>query len=249
MRPSAEIGSENEHQVDAGAAGELHQVVHRAEFRAAGDGGRGPLVAAVVEHADDADVGVLLRSDRLDQRIAALVCANHDGAPVEPAFAGPAAHEQEQRAAEADQHDQTDDVERAEPYAGEFRTGLGEEGRADHQQEHDRPGRGEAEILLLVAAKGLHLVNVGGLERQQRQGGDAQDRGDVMPFEPVDRNHVGEIDRKSHHHRDGEFEHPDDARDHDRRPGCRDRLRGDLEGGGRERSGFLAADDWVYDRA
>ena len=125
-----------------------------------------------------------------------LVGADHDGAAVEPALARPAPHQQEQRAAEADQRDQADDVEGAEPDARELLADLGEEGRADDQQEHHRPGGGEPEVLLLVAAERLHLVDVGGLEREHRQHGDAEDRADIVPLEAVDRNDVADVDRE-----------------------------------------------------
>ena len=57
-----------DHEVDAGAAREFDEVVDRAELgEPAHDVGRA-VVAAVVEHADHADVGVALRLERLDQR-------------------------------------------------------------------------------------------------------------------------------------------------------------------------------------
>ena len=61
-----------DHQVDAGAAGELDQIVDRAELAAAGHGGGRTIVAAVVEQADDAHVVVALRQDGVDQALAAL---------------------------------------------------------------------------------------------------------------------------------------------------------------------------------
>ena len=63
------------------------------------------VVAAVVEHADDADVGIALRGERLDQRFAVGIGADHDGAAFEPALLGPAPHQQEQRPPECDQRD------------------------------------------------------------------------------------------------------------------------------------------------
>ena len=134
--------------------------------------------------------------ERIDQRRALLVGADDDGAPVETALLGPAPHQQEQRAAEGDQHDQADDIERAEPDARELVAGLGEERDADDDEEHHRPRRGEPEILLLVAAEGLHLVDVGGLERQRRQRRDRDDGGEVVPREAVERNHIGEHRRR-----------------------------------------------------
>ncbi len=100
-----------DHQIDAGVAGELHEIVDGAELGHAGAARRAALVAAVVEHADDADVGIALRGERADQRFAVAVGADHDGAAVEPAFARPAPHQQKQPAAERDQREQAEHVE------------------------------------------------------------------------------------------------------------------------------------------
>ena len=132
---------------------------------------RRALVAAVVEHADDVHVAVALRGQRLDQRIAVGVGADDHGAAVEPALPRPMPHQQEERLAEGDERDQAEHVERAEPDARKLVADLGEERHADREQEHHRPGGGEPEILLLVAAKRLHLIDVGGLEREHRQHG------------------------------------------------------------------------------
>ena len=90
-----------QHEVDAGAAGEFDDVVDLAEFRAAGAGIHGAIIVAVVEHAEHFDVGIILDLERPDQLLAALVGADHDGAAIEPALAPPAAHQrtQEQRSA------------------------------------------------------------------------------------------------------------------------------------------------------
>ena len=79
------------------------------------------------------------------------------------------------RAVAKQQRDQADDVEGAEPDAREHVAGLGEERRADDDQKHDRPRRGEPHVLLLVAAERLHLIDVGGLEGEHRQHGDHED--------------------------------------------------------------------------
>ncbi len=51
-----------QHEVDAGAAGELDDVVDLAEFRAAGAGVERAVVVAVVEHAEDVDVRIVAGS-------------------------------------------------------------------------------------------------------------------------------------------------------------------------------------------
>ena len=85
-----------QHEVDAGAAGEFDDVVDLAEFRAAGAGIQRAVVVAVVEHAEHFDVGIILDLERLDQLFAVLVRADDDGAAIEPALAGPAAHQRAQ---------------------------------------------------------------------------------------------------------------------------------------------------------
>ena len=197
MRPSAEIGSEKitrstrVRRANSTRSSTVPSLGTPAQRR------RGAVVAAVVEHADDAHVGVALRGERLDQRLAVRVGADDDGAAVEPALPRPAPHQEEQRAPEREQRQQAEHVEAAEPDARELVAGLGEERHADGDQEHHRPGRGEPQILLLVAAERLHLVDVGDLERQHRQDRDAGDGAEVVPVEAVDRHHVADIDRKA----------------------------------------------------
>ena len=77
-------------------AGEFDEIVDGAELGHAVAGRRAAVVAAVVEHADDAHVGIALRGERGDQRLAAAAGADHDGAAVEAALARPAPHQQEQ---------------------------------------------------------------------------------------------------------------------------------------------------------
>ena len=108
--------------------------------------------------------------------LAGLAAADDHRAAGEAAFARPFAHQQEQQLARGDQRDQAADIEAAEPDAREHLAGFGEERRADDDQEHHRPGRGEPHVLLLVAAEGLHLVDVGGLEGEHRQQRDGEDR-------------------------------------------------------------------------
>src|SRR4029077_15919477 len=76
---------------------------------------RAAFVAAVVEHADDVDVGIALGGERADERFAVGVGADHDGAALEAALARPAPHQQEQHAPERDQCEQAEHVEAAEP--------------------------------------------------------------------------------------------------------------------------------------
>ena len=197
MRPSAEIGSEKITRSTRVWRANSTRSSTVPSLGTPSQVGAAALVAAVVEHADDAHVGIALRGKRPDQRFAVASGADHDGAAVEPALPRPAPHQQEQRAPERDQRDQAEHVEAAEPDARELIAGLGEERHADGDQKHHRPRRGEPHILLLMAAERLHLVDVGGLEGEHRQQRDADDGGDVVPGKAVDRNDVADIERKS----------------------------------------------------
>jgi hypothetical protein len=104
-----------DHQVDPGAAGKRDEIVDAAELGHAAAARRAALVAAVVEHADDVNVGIALGGERADERFAIGVGADHDGAAIEAAFARPAPHQQEQHAPERDQREPAEHVEAAEP--------------------------------------------------------------------------------------------------------------------------------------
>ena len=86
MRPSAEIGSEKitrstrVRRANSTRSSTVPSLGMPAQLA------RAAIVAAVVEHADDAHVGIALRGERADQRFAAGVGADHDGAAIEPAL-------------------------------------------------------------------------------------------------------------------------------------------------------------------
>ncbi len=228
-----------DHEIDAGLARELDDIVHRAEIGDAVAGGETAVVGAIVEHADDADVGIALRGERFEQRFAVQVGADHDGAAVEPALPRPAPHQQEQAAPECDQRQQAEYVEGAEPGARELVAGFGEERQADCDQKDHGPRRGQPHILLLVAAERLHLVDVGDLERQHCHDRNTDDGADVVPGKSIARHHVPEINRKADRDDQRGFDQPHGAGQHDRRIGRLEVLVGNLERGGRERaSGF-----------
>ncbi len=241
MRSSAEIGSEKITRSTRVRRAEFDQIVDGAELALAGAVGAAALVAAVVEQADDLDAGILLPPQLLDHVLAGLAAADDHGAAGEAAFARPFAHQQEQQLARGDQRDQAADIEAAEPDAREHLAGFGEERRADHDQEHHRPGRGEPHVLLLVAAEGLHLVDVGGLEGEHRQQRDGEDRDDVAPEQVFARRQIGGKDRQADQHDQRELGHAHEAGEHDRRDRRRRRRRGDRERFRRQRMGFGAA--------
>ncbi len=236
MRASAEIGIEKMTRSMRVRAREFDEIVDLAEIGKPGHGRPRAVVAAVVERADDADVGVALRHARRDQRGGFIVGADDDGAPVKATLLAPASHHEEQRSAESDQHDHPGAVVGAEPDARELVAGLGEERDADDDEEHHRPGGCEPEILLLVAAESLHLVDVCGLERQCCNGGNREDRDRIVPFEALARDHVAGVDRGADQHHQQELDQADGAGEHDRRIRIRGRLFGKLQRGRRQRA-------------
>ncbi len=121
--------------------------------------------------------------ERLDQLFAVLVGADDDGAAVEPALAGPAAHHRAQEQPLGDQGGEADEEERREPQPRDLAAEFGEERGADEQQEHEGPGRDHPRHLPQLAAEHLHFVDVGGLEADHGGSGHAEDRGDVFPAE------------------------------------------------------------------
>ena len=174
-----------QHEVDAGAAGEFDDVVDLAELRAAGAGIQRAVVVAVVEHAEHIDVGIVLGLERLDQLLAVLVGADDDGAAVEPALARPAAHQRAQEQPFGDQRGEADEEECRQPEPRNLAAELGEERCADEQQEHERPGRDHPRHLPELAAEHLDLVDVGGLEADHGGRGHAEDGRDIFPVKAV----------------------------------------------------------------
>jgi hypothetical protein len=194
----------------------------------------GAIFAAVVEHPDHVNVGILLGVERLDQRFTGLPAADHDGAAREPAFDGPVAHEPRQRDPERHQHEQTGAEIAGEPDAREHALELGEERNRRDDGEHHGPGRHQPGALADRATERGHVVDVGGLKDEERDGRDAADGGEVIPVETVGRDDVPAVDRKADRGDQRELEHAHDPGKHDRRIGGGDRLGGDLKGGGRQ---------------
>ena len=87
MRPSAEIGSEKITRSTRVLRANSTRSSTVPSLGTPAQVGEAAVVVAVVEHADDVDVGIALRGERMDQRFAVDVGADHDGAAVEPALA------------------------------------------------------------------------------------------------------------------------------------------------------------------
>ena len=124
---------------------------------------------------------------------------------------------------------QADKEKRRQPEPRYLAAELGEERRADEQQEHERPGRDHPRHLPELAAKHLHFVDVGGLEADHRRRAHAENGRDILPVEAVERHHIGEIDRDADDAQQRKIDQPDRARDHDRRIGPAYFLVGDGE--------------------
>ena len=109
-----------QHEVDAGAARQFDDVVDLAELGAAGAGIHRAVVVAVVEHAEHLDVGIVLDLERPDQLFAVLVGADDDGAAIEPALTGPAAHQRAQEQPRGHQRREPGEEKRREPEPRNF---------------------------------------------------------------------------------------------------------------------------------
>ena len=137
----------------------------------------------------------------------------------QPALARPASHQHEQSLAKQQQRKEADHVKAAQPDARELIAGLGEEGDTDGNEEHHRPRGCEAEILLLVTAESLDLVDIGDLKGQQGEHRHAGDRAEVPPFEAVSGHHIAAIDGEADEPDQRELDHPNGAGEHDGRVG------------------------------
>ncbi|MEY9311464.1 hypothetical protein ABH977_006676 [Bradyrhizobium ottawaense] len=228
-----------QHEIDAGAAGEFDDVVDLAELARAGAGIERAAVVAVVEHAQHVDVGILLRFERFDQLLAVAVGADDDGAAVEPALARPAAHQRSQHQTLGKQRGEPEEIEGGKPQPRDFAAVFGEEGDADEQQEDERPGRDHPCHLPELTAEQLHLIDVGGLEADHGCDRYGDDLGGIDPAEAGERHDVADIERDTDEAEQREVGHAHEAGDHDRRIGAGDLLVDDVEGCGREPAAAL----------
>ena len=172
---------------------------------------------------------IALEAQRIDQSFSVFIGTDDDRATIEPALPRPATHQQEQATPEGDERDEPEDVECAEPGAGELIAGFGEERNAHGDQKDHGPRRGEPHVLLLVPAEGLNLIDIGGLKCQHGAKRDAENGGGVMPGKTPRRHHVCDIDGKADGNDEGEFDEPYRTGKHDRRIGAHRSLRCDLE--------------------
>ena len=124
----------------------------------------------------------------------------------------------------------------AEPGPGEFVACFGKVRNSHGEQKNHRPRRGQAHVLFLMAAEGLDLINIGGLERQQREQRDAENAADVIVGGIRNTRDGPKIKRKADCRDQNDFDHADDAGKNDRRVGLLKLLRRDRKRGGRQRA-------------
>ncbi len=217
----------HDQHVDAGTARELDQLVDGAELGKPATMRRRAVVVAVVEDAADANVGVLLRPQRIDQGLARLAAADDDGAADQAALARPAAHQRREEGAAGEQQQHRAAIPGADPHARIHALVLGEKGDREHEQKDDGPGEADAAQLLHARAERANVINVGPLEGEDRGGGDGQYRRDVVPFEAVGRNDVDRVDQKPEAGDDEKIGDADESGEHQLRDGRGELLRGD----------------------
>ncbi len=109
-------------------------------MRVAGDDAIDAVVAAVVEHAHDADVAVDVDLELADQLLGDGAAAVNRCAAIETPLLRPAAHEAGDHEALGEDHDDAGGVPGGEPNAREFVAGLEEEHAGEQQREGAGPG-------------------------------------------------------------------------------------------------------------
>ena len=170
-------------EIDARAAREFHEIVDRAEFREADhDIGR-TIVGAIVEHAADAQIGVTLGGEFAQHLFARRPAADDDGAALETAARGHAAHDDRQDETPRQQQREAGEEPGHQPDAGIGEVVLEEEDGGERQEECEGP----------PARNPQH--GVGGIA----------ERGDVVDVERLER---GERDEGNRGDGDGDFEGP-----------------------------------------
>src|SRR5579875_1249958 len=152
-------------EIYACSAREFEKIVDRAELRKAGDDVRRTFVGAVVENAEDLQVGRRLRKKLLEQSIGRRPAADERGAPNEPASLDEPidnerqprafAEEQEERAAEPGSQEFAR-INRLQPEEKQNGKGYSEDRGNDRSKAQRLPLSDEAELVETRALKGEH---------------------------------------------------------------------------------------------
>ncbi|KQU02310.1 hypothetical protein ASG60_17690 [Methylobacterium sp. Leaf469] len=233
-------GDGEDDEVEAGGAGIGDEVVDGAELGVPRHDGVGAPVAAVVEHADDADAGLGLGVEGADQ-VFGHGPATHDGrAPVEPATPRLGTDDPGQGEAAEQEQAEARDEDGAQPDARVMVGDLGKHHHGRHDEENERPGGHEAQGRLQEAAQGPDAVEPHDLEEDHRDRGDAEDRRGVTRTERNDARELEPLRGQTRDTDEGELRDPHTARQHDGREGrCRPSRglgRGDRARAARQRS-------------
>src|SRR6202011_5322323 len=93
-------------------------------------------------------------------------------------------------------------------------------------QENHRPGGSQPEILLLITAERLHLIDVGRLECEHGKRGNAKNCPDIAPFEAFDGNEIANVADQTGCDDEQEFGYAHDPGHHNRGPGSSQRRSG-----------------------
>src|SRR6185312_1310821 len=123
------------------------EVVDGAELRQACDVRGRALLAAIVEHAADVEVGIVLHFQRMNEVFAGCTAADDNRPADKAALPGPAADERADDEPPDIEQEQYRDEPRRRPDAGEIARGANEEGDDGGDQEHHRPDRAAAAEL------------------------------------------------------------------------------------------------------
>jgi hypothetical protein len=208
----------DDEEVEPRAPRELDELVDIAELGVAGYDGRDTIVAAVVENADDADIGVLRGFERLDQLFGLVSTADDHGAAVEAALLGPALRQQRQSEALAEQRRQRRDVPGGDPHPREVSTDLDEEGERHHAAHDQGPAEGKPRETSDEGAKGRHAVEIEQLEHHRVRGGCDQHGAEIDEVHlrafAID---ISKVNDEAKRRYDEKLDHAHGAGHHDRR--------------------------------
>ena len=164
-------------EVEARVAGEGDELLQAAETRIAGDDAIDAIVAAIVEHAGDADVAVDVDLELADELLRDGAAAVDGGAAIEAALARPMLDEARHDEALAEQHDDAGEVPGGEPDAREVVADLEEEHAGEQHCEGGRPGEQHARHLAdervepRLRVEAQHVETGDGHDRRHGEGG------------------------------------------------------------------------------
>ena len=198
---------------------ENHEIVDGAQLGKARDDVLRTIAEAVVEHAVDAQVRVLLRGELGQQLLARRTAAHHRDAAVEASRARESPRD--------DRHDATLDHEATEGHGEpaqkpDTRKGAIELGEKDDRQrgeEHQRETAREAEALIDRMAEGADVIDAQRLKHDDRASGHGGNGDEI--FNRVARfgGQIEPVDEEAARQNDQEIKQSNEARENDGRIG------------------------------